>query len=214
MVIYKITNTENDKIYIGQTTKTLNERKRGYKNDVRFAKVCRPIIAAMRELGMDKFSFESIYETDSKADLDLKEKEYIKKYNSANPEHGYNVELGGNSIGKHAEYTKKAISEVQMGPKNHMYGKTGYDSHSSKEVIDLGNLKRYGSACVAAEELNLEFSHVCSVARGERGSTGNRVFRYIDDDGFIVWPKQGAKIKSAKSKSNVLQCFDKDVNLN
>ena len=31
MVIYKITNTENDKIYIGQTTKTLNERKRGYK---------------------------------------------------------------------------------------------------------------------------------------------------------------------------------------
>ena len=208
MTIYKITNTENDKVYIGQTTRSLDERIRGYRNDVRFSKSKRPIVKAMREIGIEKFTFTPIYETESKRDLDDKEKEYIEKYDSTNPDRGYNIELGGNSVGKHAESTKKKISEAQLGFKNHMYCKTGYDSHSSKEVIDLSTLKTYGSASIAAEELNLEFSHVCSVARGERGSTGNRVFRYVDDDGYIVWPKKCAKIKSAKSKANILQCFD------
>ena len=47
MTIYKITNTENDKVYIGQTTRSLDERIRGYRNDVRFSKSKRPIVKAM-----------------------------------------------------------------------------------------------------------------------------------------------------------------------
>ena len=38
MLIYKITNTLNNKIYIGQTTQTLKDRKRNYKNEVKFYK--------------------------------------------------------------------------------------------------------------------------------------------------------------------------------
>jgi hypothetical protein len=124
--------------------------------------------------------------------MDKLEIEFIQKYDSTNPEKGYNVELGGNGIGKHSESTKRKISEAQLGEKNHMYGKKGSLNTTSKRVIDLTTGIIYESASQCAEILNLgtgAFSKVCACARGERHSTYNRVFRYVDEnDNPIIVP--------------------------
>ena len=52
MLIYKITNKINNKIYIGQTTQKLKDRIRNYKSDTKFKSpdTSRPIIKAIKNM--------------------------------------------------------------------------------------------------------------------------------------------------------------------
>ena len=181
MLIYMITNRINNKIYIGQTTNTLKERIYNYKKEYNYKLAKdRPILRAMRKYGFDNFIF-SIVENNinSQQELDEKERYYIQKYQSLVQQNGYNIELGGNGRGKHCEEVKRKISEAQKGNKNHMYGKTGKKNGASKPIIDLTTGKIYESANLAAKDLNLSPSHICATARGDRGSTNNKIFRYL-----------------------------------
>lgn len=210
MLIYKITNTLNNKIYIGQTTQTLKDRKRNYKNEVKFYKgTPRPIIAAMRKYGFDNFVFDIIEDNiSSKEELDSKEQYYIQYYDcQVSSGKGYNVENGGNSVGKHAEATKQKISQAQIGPKNHMYGKCGSLNGYSKTVIDITSGKIFEIAMLAAKEYNLNFSHICACARGTRGSTGGKIFRYLDKDNNIILPENRVIPRSQKTKDSVLDKY-------
>ncbi len=209
MLIYKITNLINSKTYIGQTTTSLQERIYNYRKECKWSKNPRPVIFAMRKYGIENFTFE-IVENDipTKKLLDEKERYYINEvYKSLTTQGGYNVELGGNGIGKHSEETKRKISEAQCGELNHMFGKTGAANITSKKIIELTTGKVYGSASEGARELGLSFSHVCSVARGERGSTGGYVFRYLDEDNVPVKPVTIAKIKSLRIREKILPIY-------
>lgn len=167
-----------------------------YYKEYKYAKRVRPIIKAMRKYGFDNFVFEIVKnDIKTKEKLDELEKYYIQLYQSLIEQNGYNIELGGNSVGKHADTTKRKISEAQIGDKNHMFNKTGKLNKTSKPVIELTTGKIYESANLAAQDLHLSFSHVCSVARGERASTGGFVFRYIDDKGVPIRPNKVAHIK-------------------
>lgn len=205
MIIYKITNEINDKIYIGQTTQSLNDRIKNYWDEVVYSKTSRPIIEAMRKYGYNKFHFEIVEDNiNSKEELDQKEIYYIKFFHSLTKENGYNIENGGNSVGKHSEETKYKISQAQLGPLNHMYGKVGKLNSTSKPVIELTTGKTYESAMLATKELKLNFSHICAVARGTRGSTGGYVFRYLDENNQPIRPQTVAYIKSLKTQNNIL----------
>lgn len=118
--------------------------------------------------------------------------------------------MGGNGIGKHSQETRRKISEAQLGEKNHMHNIKGYDNVCSKEVIELTSGQRYGSASVAAENLHINFSHVCAVCRGERGSAGGYVFRYIVND-EIQQPSKIAQIKMIKVRNSVLKEYKKYI---
>lgn len=208
MLIYKIYNTINDKIYIGQTTQTLKERIHNYKEEVKFSKHLRPIIAAMRKYGFENFYFEILEDQiQTKEELDLAEQKYIKLYHSLITENGYNIELGGNSVGKHSDITKQKIRTAQLKEKNHMWNKTGYQNATSKKIIELTTGNIYESANLAAIDLNLNFSHVCAVARGKRGSHKGYVFRYLDEDNNPIQPNNCAYIKSLKIKNSILPHF-------
>lgn len=95
MIIYCITNDVNDKIYIGQSTKTLEERIMWHRN----AFVSAPythLYQAMHKYGWDMFHFTVIDDSaTTKQELDELEKYYIKKYDSI--VHGYNMTEGGES---------------------------------------------------------------------------------------------------------------------
>lgn len=201
MLIYKITNDINNKIYIGQTTKTLQERVRSYKST--YKRGARPIECAMIKYGVEHFKWEIIDTAKTKEELDSKEKYWISYYNCVTP-NGYNVELGGNSVGKHSEETKRKISEAQIGELNHMYGKRGALNHTSKRILDLTTGIIYESAMLASDELDLNFSHVCAVARGKRGSHKDHVFRYVDENNNIIQLESIAYIKSRKVKDSIL----------
>ena len=147
MLIYKITNTINNKIYIGQTTQTLKDRWRNYKYTGGEIAMRRPIIRAIHKYGFNNFKIEIIQDNIlNKDDLDSLEKYYIKFYNATNKDYGYNVELGGNGRGKHAAETKLKMSIAQQGKLNHMYGKKGKLNHSSKPIIDITTGIIYDSA--------------------------------------------------------------------
>lgn len=119
--IYIYRNKINGKRYIGQTTKTVEERYsngRGYKNQV-FGR-------ALKKYGRE--NFDLIYVEVKDENLDAIESALIKEFDTTNPKYGYNRESGGNKNKHPSEETKKKNSEAQKGEKNHFYGK-----HHSEE---------------------------------------------------------------------------------
>ena len=94
MIIYKITNKINGKMYIGQTIRTLSHRKNGhytnYKNNVH-----TKLYDAMRKYGWDNFEFEPICSCLNIDVLNKMETFFIKYYNTI--ENGYNMYEGGDN---------------------------------------------------------------------------------------------------------------------
>lgn len=91
-IIYKVTNDINNKVYIGQTTYTLEQRWANHvnaslKNVDKFH-----FHSAIRKYGPKHFKIEEI-ERCPESELNNKEKYYIQKFNSI--ENGYNISIGG-----------------------------------------------------------------------------------------------------------------------
>lgn len=84
--IYKITNKENGKVYIGQSNNV--ERRISEHQKAR----TMTIDAYINVLGVDKFDFE-ILEECPEEELDNKEQQYIAEYDSC--KNGYNIQSGG-----------------------------------------------------------------------------------------------------------------------
>lgn len=94
MIIYRITNKTNGKVYIGQTNKSLEERKRTHRNRC-FGKYYNKtkLYDAIRVYGWDNFEWAEIDTANSQEELDQKEIDYIRSYNSI--DNGYNMITGG-----------------------------------------------------------------------------------------------------------------------
>ena len=114
MIIYKVTNLVNQKIYIGQTIKTLEYRKRCHYNDTRNSNRKRVYFHnALAKYKDSDFSWEVIDEADNQEELDKLEQYWITYYNSNNPEKGYNLKAGGQlGGGVNSQSTKDKIGET------------------------------------------------------------------------------------------------------
>jgi len=96
-IIYKVTNQENNKVYIGQTIQTLQERKNKHYYKARQKDDYNThFINALRKYPEESFTWEIIDTANSQDELDNKEKEWINYYNSV--EEGYNTKDGGQTI--------------------------------------------------------------------------------------------------------------------
>ena len=73
----------------------------------------------------------------------------------------------------------KHRSEAQKGEKHPMFGKTGELNPTSKVVLCIELNKVFGSAHEAARELNLGYSHICAVCRGDRRTCGGYHWKYV-----------------------------------
>lgn len=95
--IYKITNKINGKLYIGQTTKTIEKRWQTHKTDaLRNNKRDYPLYRAMRKYGIENFEICLVEECPIDK-LDEREIYWIKYYNSTKA-NGYNISLGGKGL--------------------------------------------------------------------------------------------------------------------
>lgn len=93
--IYKIVNTVNDKVYIGQTINSLRVRFYQHRKfSLHPDKYPYPLYRAMNLYGRDAFSILPVEENIPKEQLDEKEKYYIEKFSSLVP-NGYNISPGG-----------------------------------------------------------------------------------------------------------------------
>jgi group I intron endonuclease len=119
MKAYKITNSINGLVYIGITSKSIEERWRLHKNWVTWKKPYG-LHAAIREFGVLNFVIEHIASAKTFEDLRELEKQLIKQYNSLTP-NGYNKTSGGQGVlgYKHTEASRKIMSEKSkaFGPR-------------------------------------------------------------------------------------------------
>lgn len=103
---------------------------KGYKESCRFYN-------AIQKYGWDNFKHEILFENLTKEEAEQKEIELIGFYKSNQREYGYNIQNGGNSIGKISEETKKILSELNKGENHPRYGK--HLSAETKEKISIAN---------------------------------------------------------------------------
>lgn len=145
--VYKVTNTVNNKIYIGQTSQIPTRRWSRHLRDAEKGLDLR-FYRAIRKYGKDSFRFEVICENLTREEANQKEIEFISKYKSLDPDYGYNSTYGGlgsshteeilNKISKASLETwsdpefRKRMSEAHKGlhegEKNAMYGL--HETHS------------------------------------------------------------------------------------
>ena len=91
--IYKITNDINDKVYVGKTLLSIEERFKEHKQDYQRAR-CekRPLYNAMNKYGIEHFQISLIEECPIEI-LSEREKYWIKELGTYH--NGYNATLGG-----------------------------------------------------------------------------------------------------------------------
>lgn len=126
-VIYKVTNTVNGHIYIGQTKTALGKRWSKHCSDARSG-AGWILAAAIRKHGQEAFTVEVVEECHDKDALNAAEIAWILKLQPA-----YNACGGGGSLGSHSDETKAKISL-------RLKGKPFSEKH--KQRISLGLVGR------------------------------------------------------------------------
>jgi len=121
-IIYKVTNLINNKVYIGQTIKTLSQRKcdhayRAKVNDKRTA-----FQIALLQHGVSAFQWDEIDTANSQDELDAKEKFWVAYFKTNDPMYGYNSTDGGIKTVYSPEIRRK-MSDAKTGKKNPNFGK-------------------------------------------------------------------------------------------
>lgn len=113
-IVYKITNTVNNKLYFGVTQQSLIKRWQQHKCNSN--KKNYHLYNAIKKYGFNNFKIEIVYKAKNKKDMFSKEKELISMYKTNLREYGYNNSLGGEASRfgcKMTDEQKKKISEYQ-----------------------------------------------------------------------------------------------------
>lgn len=115
-IIYIVKNNITDNYYIGQTIKSLYERKLSHIRESKRSNFY--FHKALNKYGIDNFTWEILEHCDSKEELDEMEFHYIKQYNSMRP-NGYNLTYGGDGVVgfKFTDESKHKLSKLHKGRK-------------------------------------------------------------------------------------------------
>jgi group I intron endonuclease len=108
MIIYKVTNLLNGKVYIGQTKRSLESRWAQHQHAVKSKYGFCKLQKAINEIGADNFSIEQIDSAATKEEANEKEVFWIKFYNATID--GYNTSPGGKAGGH-----RKKVKAVESG---------------------------------------------------------------------------------------------------
>lgn len=106
MIIYLITNLINGKQYVGQTIHTVQER---WANHLCRKSGCTSLRRAIEKYGKDSFEIHPIDDAETQAELDEKERFWIKELNTLAPK-GYNLTSGGD----HVIFTEEVKNKIRL----------------------------------------------------------------------------------------------------
>lgn len=113
MILYKLTNSVNGKVYIGITTRTLHNRWIRHKSSANTGSQC-PIHRAIRKYGVDKFIVEVLSTFTNIQELKEAEIRYISIYESNDSTKGYNLTRGGDgTMGR--THSKETRDRIKLG---------------------------------------------------------------------------------------------------
>lgn len=141
MWIYKITNIQNNKVYISQTIRLIEQRFHRHLNDTINNILDTHLARAIRKYGKKNFIIEEIDTAQTQDELNKKEQYWIRYCNSV--EEGYNEtdaisKSGGNTYQsktkKEIEVIKEKIRQTKTGNKNPMAKKIKRINIQTNEV--------------------------------------------------------------------------------
>ena len=154
MWIYKITNKENNKCYIGQTIRPIEQRFNRHINDALNNILDTHFARAIRKYGKDNFYIEEIDTAKTQEELNQKEQYWIRFYNSV--ENGYNEtdaisKCGGNTYKsktkEEMDIIKNKIRQTKLGAKNPMARKIKRTNVITGEVDVFDTVISCAKAC-------------------------------------------------------------------
>ncbi len=137
MVVYKITNTITKKIYVGQTTKTIEERWKKHLKSIFYDNLQTNLAKAVRHYGKNNFKIEILEKCKTKKELLEKEQFWIKKLNAIDK--GYNMTPGGEGNNTYIAKTEKDMKKIKSKLSNSKLG----DLNPMAKEIKAKNIETY-----------------------------------------------------------------------
>lgn len=204
-IIYIIKNSINEKVYIGQTSRTLEIRWKEYLRHYKYGS--QAIYTAMRKYGIDHFFVEKIEECEEDR-LDEREMYWIQHYDSFN--NGYNSTLGGrfenmatnrveevlqlweqgNTVNKIVEKTSLNVETVRGYLNKNNIGHSEIRERANKAIAKSKSkpvfqydrnhnfIKEWESTMEIERELGINHRNVSAVCNGKRKTAGNYFWTY------------------------------------
>lgn len=200
--VYIHTNKINNKKYIGVTKLDPEQR---WKNGMGYKK--QSFYNAIMKYGWDNFEHEIIYKNLTAKDASIKEQELIKKFQSNNPNFGYNNTSGGLGV-----YPKERVN-------NPLKGRFGEDSNSkTKKVKCLETNDVFDS--ISDAERWCDSTKVGECCRGIRQHAGHHPetgdllsWKFADEDDEVTIKchtliKNSTNTKFNNGKSKKVYCIE------
>ena len=172
-LIYKITNTINNKAYIGKTRQTLEQRKKWHIIMSKKPKFVSLLYRSVAKYGWEKFVWETL-EVVPLHILNQKEKEYIKKFGTLNIAQGGD---GGDTITNHPD-----IDLIRLKMKDRPTQPRGAASKSYKKITSQQRqqiLKIWNDLTIKCLKHTVEMS----------GISQHLVKRTLNEEGIEIPPK-------------------------
>lgn len=194
--IYKIWNDVNDKVYIGQTITSVENRFSSHKSCAKNLKYKNHIYNAIRLIGIEHFFIKEEYKVENedklimRKKLDEMEKYYIKKYKDLNIEL-YNMTNGGDHIDE--GYFNKPIiqysldgsivckynSIVEAARQNNISSSTIGGCCNKSHFTSMGYIWRFQDDLLTLDDLNVISTH------GNSFRVKKKVSQYSLEGNFI-----------------------------
>lgn len=153
--IYKITNKLNNKVYIGQTIKTVQKRFVQHKNNSNkpyFSQIV--LYKAFNKYGIENFVCEQIEEVENSL-LDEREKYWIDHYDSYF--NGYNSTLGGKATQLYNWDVDDIIEKyLELKSARKVAEYYGCDHSVIDDILNANNVHRFTQAEQKAKKIIIE----------------------------------------------------------
>ena len=164
------------KSYIG-VTKDIKHRWRGKGNGYKGG---TDIYDAIQRYGWDNFEHEIIASGLTRSEAYDMESSLIDKYNTTNPEYGYNLATGGLHPTFSEMFSKRLSASLMRHPVSDKV-KTALREANRKPIICLETKEIFESGQDAANKMNLCRTSILKAANGRQNTCGGYHFAGLDD---------------------------------
>lgn len=178
-VVYKITNLNNGKIYIGQTIASVDRRWQEHKSAAKAGEVWT-ICSAIRKHGDEAFSIEEIDKATCREELNALEIQYI---GALKPQ--YNMCAGGGGLGSPTIEVRQKISAAGKGKKK------------SKEFSEKLSVRQTGRTLSESTKAKIRNAQVGRVYSDRRVSQKGRESIVVSNKARRIHPEAPIEIKTA-----------------
>lgn len=207
MRVYKITNKNTNKVYVGKTKGTIDNRFKKHKRNAK-DKINRYLYDSMNHHGFDAFSIEEIEECDNEDILNEREKFWIKEFDCFYP-NGYNMTRGGdggNTLRHWPEEKRKAFYKAQgekrRGKRSDEFRKT-MSIASKKREANKTEEERNISSKKISETLKRKYSEGMKAVTPDLSGQDHPGYIHVDINIVLEMIRKGNTLKIISQTLNV-----------